>query len=160
MIFHVAQQSDFIAQRNQLMNSFALLDGVSDANQMFNKIMVSHYIAYATDNGVVAGTYGFGRVEEGNPCLCSELLEHVGAGAKMVFNINIYVRAEYRGSNLALDLQSALTQDAVQRGFTHAVGYFPETEEIKSWREAQPNTTIIHPTSIDVDWISVRPLTL
>lgn len=158
MIFHVAQQSDFIAQRNKLMNSFALLDGVSDANQMFNKIMVSPYIVYATDNDLVVGTYCYGTIHESHPCLCPELLAEVGPSAVMAMPINIYVRPEYRGSNLVSDLQSAYTQDAIQRGFTHSIGYLPQTEEIKSWAEAQTNLTIIRPTSTNVDWITVRVL--
>ena len=158
MIFNVIEQSDLIANRNELMPSFAFLDGNTDENQMFNKLISSSYLAYAMENDQVVGTYGYNKVEENYPCMCPELLAHIGPDDVLAAPNNIYVRPEYRGSNLVADLQAVYTQDAIQRGFTHSVGYLPETEEIRAWAETQTNLIIIRPTSSEVNWITLRVL--
>jgi hypothetical protein len=158
MIFNVIEQPDLIANRDEFMPSFAFIDGVTEENQMFNKLITSSYLVYATENGQAVGTYGYCKVEGNYPCMCPELLEHIGPDDVLAAPNNIYVRPEYRGSNLVADLQAVYTQDAIRRGFTHSVGYLPETEEIRSWAEAQTNLTIIRPTSANVDWITVRVL--
>lgn len=158
MIYHVVEQSEFLARRNELKPKFALLDGVSSANEMFNKVMVSPYIVYATDNDLVVGTYCYGAVQDDYPCMCPELLELISPSDVLAFPNNIYVRPEYRGSNLVSSLQLAYTQDAIRRGFTHSVGYLPQTEDIKAWAEAQTNLTVIRPSSAQIDWITLRTL--
>lgn len=166
MIFHVMERAEFIARRDELKQSFALLDGVSGANEMFNEIMMAQYVVFATDGDLVAGTYCYGEVGEDSPCMVPELLERIGPDDVLAFPLNIYIRPEYRGGNLVKELQAVYAQDAIKRGFTHSVGYLPKTPEIKSWAEAQKDLIVIRPKPTKpaepgkpiMDWITLRVL--
>lgn len=126
---------------------------------VLNKLLLSQNLVYAVVDDVIVATYGYGLVEEGNPCLIPELLSRINSDDVLVYVNNIWVRNGYTGMGLTAQLKDAYTEFAIESGATHSVGYLPQTEKIRQWADQLKDITIIRPNpQSGVDWITLREL--
>lgn len=134
--------SEYLADRSN-RKRFAFLDGKRDWVGVVNDLapygMTGGRIIIATDGDVLAGCFAYNSVGPTNPCYSDEFLQELGDGARAVYRHNIWVRREYRGRGLAQQMFEAHVDDATLRGYTHTVGFMPQTEEIARWAYALPN---------------------
>lgn len=142
MLLETHNISDYIADRAN-RKRFAFLDGTRDWVEIVNDLVVyglnGGRLVVALDDDTLAGCFAHNPVGPTNPCYSDEFLQELGDGARAVYRHNIWVRPEYRGRGLAQQMLAAHIDDATSHGYTHSVGFMPQTEEIARWAYALPN---------------------
>jgi len=132
---------EFVAVRENRRGLYQL-DGKSGYTEMANRLLAYAHdggrVLFAVDGAVLAGCFGYSPVTETAACYSPEFLAELGEGARPVFRHNIWVRPEYRGRGLGQQMFAAHIDEAISRGYTHSVGFMPQTEEIARWVSALP----------------------
>jgi GNAT superfamily N-acetyltransferase len=123
------------------------IDGSRGYTEMANSLLSYAHnggrVLFAVDDGVLAGCFGYSPVTATAGCYSPEFVAELGEGARPVFRHNIWVRPEYRGQGLSLKLFEHSVADGRGRGYTHSVGFMPETDAIAKWAMALPGVYIM-----------------
>lgn len=142
MLLEAHDISEYLADKTKRQR-LAFLDGKRDwlgfANDLVAYGMAGGRLVAAMDEDILAGCFCYNPLGPGNACYSQELVSELGENAKPVFRHSIWVRPEYRGRGLAQQMFEAHVDDATLRGYTHTVGFMPQTEEIARWAYALPN---------------------
>lgn len=137
---------EFVGVREN-RRSLHLLDGKRGYTEMANSLLScaqgGGWMAVAMDGGVLAGCLGYSPVSATTSCYSPEFAAELGEGARPVFRHNIWVRPEYRGQGLSLKLFERSVDDGRERGYTHSVGFMPETDVIAKWAAALPGAYVM-----------------
>ena len=127
--------------------SLDLLDGKRGYTEMANSLLScaqdGGWLAVAMDGGVLAGCLGYSPVSATTSCYSPEFVAELGGDARPVFRHNTWVRSEYRGRGLSLKLFERSVADGRERGYTHSVGFMPETDVIAKWAAALPGAYVM-----------------
>ena len=151
--------SEFLGDRSN-RKLFERMDGERNYLTFVNKLvgygMSGGRIAIAMDEDVLAGCYGYNAVTPTSGCYSEDFLAEVGPDAVLSFAHNIWVRPEYRGTGLSQDLRSAYTKDAKAHGFTHGVGFMPQTDTIDKWAKSLTDVRVLTAKDKNGGWITIR----
>lgn len=151
--------SAFLGDRSN-RKLFEMLDGKRNYLAFVNKIvgygMSGGRIAIAMDGDVLAGCYGYNAVTPTSGCYSEEFLAEVGPDAVVSFAHSIWVKPAYRGTGLSDRLRLAYTEDAKAHGFTHGVGFMPQTEAIDKWAKNLTDVRVLTAKDKNGGWITIR----
>ena len=146
MVIETHDIHGFLSQKPN-RRSLDLLDGRRGYTEMANSLLScaqdGGWIVVAMDRGVLAGCLGYSPVSATTSCYSPEFVAELGEGARPVFRHNIWVRPEYRGQGLSLKLFEHSVADGRGRGYTHSVGFMPETDAIAKWAAALPGAYVM-----------------
>ena len=152
--------SDFLGDRSN-RKLFERMDGDRNYLAFVNGIVgygvSGGRIVIAMNGDVMAGCYGYNAVTPTSGCYSEEFVDELPNGAVAAFAHNIWVRPEYRGSGLSKLLRDAYSADAKARGYTHSVGFMPQTVDIEQWAMALKDVKILSAKDTHGGWITVRP---
>jgi GNAT superfamily N-acetyltransferase len=156
----VHEISDYIGVRSN-RKLFEMLDGERDYLALVNAIsgygMSGGRIVVAVDNSILVGCYAYNPVTSASGCYSEDFIAEVGPNARAVYAHNIWVRPSHRGSGLSKLLRDAYSADAKARGYTHSVGFMPQTVDIEQWAMALKDVKILSAKDTHGGWITVRP---
>lgn len=141
--------------------SLARIDGARGHTEIANSLLSYAHnggrVILARNGDVVAGCFGYSPVTPTASCYSEAFMQELGSDAKPVFRHNIWVRPEFRGQGLSRKLFDHSIDDARGRGYTHSVGFMPETETIAKWARSLPGVHVMSAKDKNGGQIVVRP---
>ena len=151
--------SEFLGDRSN-RKLFERMDGERNYLAFVNGIvgygMSGGRIVIAMDGDVLAGCYGYNAVTSTSGCYSEEFIAEMPDGAVATYAHNIWVRPEYRGTGLSEKLRSVYTEDAKAHGFTHGVGFMPQTDTIDKWAKSLTDVRVLTAKDKNGGWITIR----
>jgi hypothetical protein len=158
----VHEISEYIGVRSN-RKLFEILDGERDYLEIVNGLVGytgnGGRIVVAIDGEVLVGCYAYNPVTSTAKCYSEDFIAEIGPNARAVYAHNIWVRPSHRGSGLSKILRDAYSVDAKARGYTHSVGFMPQTVDIEQWAMALRDVRILSAKDTRGGWITVRPFT-
>lgn len=137
---------EFLSVRDN-RRSLDRIDGVRSYTEMANSLLSYAHnggkVILARSGDAVAGCLGYSPVTPTAACYSEAFMQELGPDAKPVFRHNIWVRPEFRGQGLSRALFARSVDDARRLGYTHSVGFMPETETIAQWALSLPGAHVM-----------------